>query len=571
MKLRSRTITAPGGSSMHELVCSGAEQGPCTNYCRELEEHRGRGRERERVRERERCVKRRVCVGSPASSRVVSSTESFIQPVYKPYITMCPNHRLCSSYKTVYKVSYRQVTRVEPSAPLHPQCCPGWRRLHSHNCNHAVCVQTCVNGGSCVRPNHCTCPAGWTGGHCQTDVDECQGSHGCAQRCVNSAGSYRCVCADGFRLAEDGRSCQSPPPAPTPASQPKANDRPPTSSDAVLRCQVVSQWYCTNRRTHEGHHCSLNGGCWVTHVVQPGVLITLTTAFTAGSTRLDTLALEVLGVIYAPPLSLWFRYTCGGVALAENVTEEVQILRSRVELLEQKLEMVLAPLSTLFPPEEDEKHGFFFDRNNFLSDQTNFLSHSLRQLDRIDSLSEQVGFLEERLGTYLLQSTVSTAVTKWKRLGATENRFLSGKLDDHQTAGWIPVNCSDLNHSRNLNQRKSLHPHSIHRRKSKDPSSTLENPQTQTPRDSGPFHAPNFVGQFGDGPFLFQHDRTPVHRASSIETWRSESGVEELDWPAQSPDLHPIEHLWDGLEWRLRARPSRPTSVSDLTDVLLEE
>ncbi|KAI4879060.1 hypothetical protein NFI96_014966 [Prochilodus magdalenae] len=76
---------------------------------------------------------------------------------------------------------------------------------------------------------------------------------------------------------------------------------------------------------------------------------------------------------------------------------------------------------------------------------------------------------------------------------------------------------------------------------------------------------------FGDGPFLFQHDRTPVHRASSIKTWRSESGVEELDWPAQSPDLHPIEHLWDGLGRRLRARPSRPTSVSDLTHVLLEE
>ncbi|KAI4886890.1 hypothetical protein NFI96_010503 [Prochilodus magdalenae] len=74
---------------------------------------------------------------------------------------------------------------------------------------------------------------------------------------------------------------------------------------------------------------------------------------------------------------------------------------------------------------------------------------------------------------------------------------------------------------------------------------------------------------FGDGPFLFQHDRTPVHRASSIKTWRSESGVEELDWPAQSPHLHPIEHLWDGLERRLRARPSRPTSVSDLTNVLL--
>ncbi|KAK3562215.1 hypothetical protein QTP86_030348, partial [Hemibagrus guttatus] len=84
------------------------------------------------------------------------------------------------------------------------------------------------------------------------------------------------------------------------------------------------------------------------------------------------------------------------------------------------------------------------------------------------------------------------------------------------------------------------------------------------------FLFPTLWEQFGDDPFLFQHDCTPVHKARSIKTWMSEFGVEELDWPARSPDLNPIEHLWDELEWRLRARPSRPTSVPDLTNALLE-
>lgn len=44
-------------------------------------------------------------------------------------------------------------------------------------------------------------------------------------------------------------------------------------------------------------------------------------------------------------------------------------------------------------------------------------------------------------------------------------------------------------------------------------------------------------------------------------------GVEELEVSR----LNPIEHLWDKLEWRIRAKPSNPTLVFDPTNVLLEE
>ena len=72
---------------------------------------------------------------------------------------------------------------------------------------------------------------------------------------------------------------------------------------------------------------------------------------------------------------------------------------------------------------------------------------------------------------------------------------------------------------------------------------------------------PTLWQQLWEGPFLFQQDNAPVHKTRSIQKWFVEIDVEELDWPAQSPDLNPIEHLWDELEHRLRARPNRPTSV----------
>lgn len=72
----------------------------------------------------------------------------------------------------------------------------------------AICQIPCKNNGKCVKPEQCTCTVGYTGKHCELDINECVTDKPCDQMCYNTDGSFYCTCRLGFILHSDRQSCK---------------------------------------------------------------------------------------------------------------------------------------------------------------------------------------------------------------------------------------------------------------------------------------------------------------------------------------------------------------------------
>ncbi|GFU81138.1 transposable element Tcb2 transposase [Trichonephila clavipes] len=71
--------------------------------------------------------------------------------------------------------------------------------------------------------------------------------------------------------------------------------------------------------------------------------------------------------------------------------------------------------------------------------------------------------------------------------------------------------------------------------------------------------------------FLFIDDNAPCHRIVAAEQLFESEDIELMDWPARSPDLNPIEHVWEFLGRRLAARTLPPVTIRELRLALQDE
>ena len=72
--------------------------------------------------------------------------------------------------------------------------------------------------------------------------------------------------------------------------------------------------------------------------------------------------------------------------------------------------------------------------------------------------------------------------------------------------------------------------------------------------------------------YISSHNNNdPKHTSKLAKSWFKDHGIQVMEWPAQSPDLNPIEHLWFHLKKQLSDHKTPSSGILELWERVEKE
>ena len=69
-----------------------------------------------------------------------------------------------------------------------------------------------------------------------------------------------------------------------------------------------------------------------------------------------------------------------------------------------------------------------------------------------------------------------------------------------------------------------------------------------------------------EGLVTFQQDKASSRKTFAVKAIMQENGINTFEWPAQSPDLSPIENLWNVMKMKMKALKPRPKTHAGMRE-----